>query len=98
VSEQLQDQLCSDPYLPQSRSEPLPSNITLPEGIEFRKLEFKMQPRRGGASGEGRLMYLVDSEQYLVILVWIYTHEELPGRPDDKSLRSTIQDAIDSVD
>jgi hypothetical protein len=98
VSEQLQDRLCSDPYLPQSRSEPSPSNIILPEGLEFRKMTFKMQPRRGGASGEGRLMYLVDWDQYLIILAWIYTKDEFSGRPDDESLMSEIKDAIDSVD
>lgn len=63
VGNQLLKRLASDPYPPKSRSEPLPSNISLPDGLAFRKLEFKMQPRLGGGSGEGRLMYLVDSEQ-----------------------------------
>jgi hypothetical protein len=29
-------------------------------------------------------------------LVWIYTHEEFEGRPDDKSLNVSWQDAIAS--
>ena len=105
VSEQLQDRLCFDPYLPQSRSEPLPSNVILPEGLEFRKMTFKMQPRRGGASGEGRLMYLVDSQQYRIILFWIYNHDQFScdqdkqdSRPSDKDLIPEIRDTIDSLD
>ncbi len=97
VSKQLLKKLRSDPFPTQSRAEPLPSNMTLPEGLAFRKLKFEMQPRRGGASGEGRLMYLVDSEQYRIILIWIYTHKEFSGRPDDKSLKNAIQEGLISL-
>jgi hypothetical protein len=35
--------------------------------------------------------------QNSIVLVWIYTHEEFEGRPDEKSLTATLQDAIDSL-
>lgn len=42
-------------------------------------------------------MYLVNSVQNSIVLVWIYTHEEFEGRPDTKSLTATLQDAIDAL-
>jgi len=54
-------------------------------------------PGLKGASGQGRLMYLINSIQSSIILVWIYTHEEYEGRPDEKSLEAVLQDAIASL-
>lgn len=42
-------------------------------------------------------MYLINSIESKIILVWIYTHEEFEGRPDDKSLKVALQDAIASI-
>jgi hypothetical protein len=93
---QLIDSLCLDPRPSNSALEPIPGKITLPGEIEFRKLRFSM-PGLRGASGQGRLMYLVNSVQNSIVLVWIYTHEEFAGRPEEKSLTATLQDAIDSL-
>ena len=70
--------------------------MALSEELEFRKLRFAIPDLRG-ASGQGRLMYLINSTQHKIILVWIYTHEEFAGRPDDKSLKVSLQDAIASL-
>lgn len=42
-------------------------------------------------------MYLINSTERKIILVWIYTHEEFEGRPDDKSLKVALQDVIASI-
>lgn len=93
---QLIDSLSFDPRPSNSVYEPIPGKLALPKELEFRKLRFAM-PNLRGASGEGRLMYLINSVQNSIVLVWIYTHEEFEGRPDEKILRTVLQDAIDSV-
>lgn len=95
---QLIDNLCIDPRPSNSALEPIPGKMTLPRELEFRKLRFAM-PSLRGASGQGRLMYLINSVQNSLVLglVWIYTHEEFEGRPDEKSLETVLQDAIDSL-
>lgn len=93
---QLTGNLCLDPHPSNSALEPIPRKITLPEELEFRKLRFAM-PGLRGASGQGRLMYLVNFVQHSIVLVWIYTHEEFEKRPDEKNLKVALQDAIDSL-
>ncbi|NEQ25575.1 MAG: hypothetical protein F6K28_42245 [Microcoleus sp. SIO2G3] len=39
---------------------------------------------------------MVDSAQNAIVLVWIYTHEEFEGRPDEKSLTSVLLEAVNS--
>jgi hypothetical protein len=92
---QLVDELCDEPRPSNSALEPIPGKMTLEE-LEFRKLRFTM-PGLRGASGQGRLMYLIDSTESKIILVWIYTHKEFEGRPDDKSLKISLHDAIASL-
>ena len=93
---QLIDNLCSDSRPSNSALEPIPGKMALPQELEFRKLRFAM-PGLRGASGQGRLMYLINSVQSSIVLVWIYTHEEYEGRPDEKSLEAVLQDAIASL-
>lgn len=93
---QMINDLCSEPRPTHSSLEPLPGKITLTEELEFRKIRFAMVPRLGGAAGQGRLMYLINSAQSTIILVWIYTHEEFEGRPDARSLRATLQEAMNT--
>ncbi len=95
ISQLLKD-LCHDPCPSNSAIEPLPGKNIIPQEFEFRKLRFIM-PGFKGASGQGRLMYLINSEQSLIVLVWIYTHEEFEKRPDDKSLKGSLQDALASL-
>jgi len=93
---QILKDLCSTPRPPKSALEPLPGKIRLPQEYEFRKLRFAM-PGLKGASGQGRLMYLINSAQNLIVLIWIYTHEQFERRPDEKSLEAVLQDAIASL-
>lgn len=92
---QLIDGLCLDPRPSNSAFEPIPGKLALPKELEFRKLRFAM-PNLRGASGQGRLIYLIDSVQNAIVLVWIYTHEEFEGRPDEKSLTSVLLEAVNS--
>lgn len=41
-------------------------------------------------------MYLLNSVQNSIALVWIYIHQEFEGRPDEKSSPSVLQDAVNS--
>jgi hypothetical protein len=79
-----------------SRLEPWPANLRA-DDWEFRKLMFIL-PGRRGASGQGRLMYLVNDTLKLVNLVWIYTHEEFQKRPPDKDLKGIMQELLDTQD
>lgn len=85
--------LRSDPRLPPPFGglEPWPKG-TYREGWELRKLHFD-PPELRGASGEGRLIYMIDTERSVVYLIWIYTHHEFPTRPPDKSLRQVVEEA-----
>jgi hypothetical protein len=50
--------LVQEPRHPDSRLEPIPKGIEVPDEWEFRKLVFAV-PGTAGAAGEGRLIYLV---------------------------------------
>jgi len=41
-------------------------------------------------------MYLVNHTQYVIKLVWLYTHSEFPKRPPDKSLKQLLQELMES--
>ncbi|MBD2097121.1 hypothetical protein H6F90_18640 [Trichocoleus sp. FACHB-591] len=84
--------LIDAPYPPSSRDEPLPSKIKLPEGWTFHKLEFRCSK---GASGQIRLMYLVNEEVSVIKPLWIYSHEQFVKRPPDKDIKNSIQEALD---
>jgi hypothetical protein len=87
--------LALHPQLEGSRLEPWP-NLNYPDW-EFRKLIF-LVPERSGASGEGRLMYLVNQQQRLIRLVWLYTHEEFKKRPPDKDLKTLMRELLDNTE
>ncbi|NJL22312.1 MAG: hypothetical protein HC895_18220 [Leptolyngbyaceae cyanobacterium SM1_3_5] len=91
--------LCIDPRPSDSAPEPIPGKMTLPDDLEFRKIRFTMpELKRDSGRGKGRLMYLINTAQNSITLVWIYTHEEFKGRPDAKSLIANLQGAIDSLE
>jgi hypothetical protein len=48
-----------------------------------------------GASGQIRLMYLVNESTCSIRLVWIYSHEQFAKRPTDRDLKSVIQEILD---
>jgi hypothetical protein len=85
--------LVQEPRHPDSRLEAIPEGIGLSDGFEFRKLRFEV-PGTSGAAGEGRLMYLVNYEDCLIHLLWIYTHEEFRGRPPETDLRQILREAL----
>ncbi|GAX40843.1 hypothetical protein NIES4075_18090 [Tolypothrix sp. NIES-4075] len=91
VAEVLEN-LIEDQYPINSRNEPLPAKIQLPEGWTFHKLELKVGR---GASGQVRLMYLVNTSDCVIKLVWIYNHEQFAKRPADKDLKSVIKEILD---
>lgn len=86
------EDLTEDQYPINSRSEPLPGRIQLTEGWTFHKLEFKISK---GASGQIRLMYLVNTTACVIRPVWIYSHEQFVKRPADKDLKSVIKEILD---
>lgn len=86
------EDLLIDQFPPNSRQEPLPSKINLPEGWTFHKLEFRFSQ---GASGQIRLMYLVNSTICIIKPVWIYSHEQFTKRPADADLKSVIKEILD---
>lgn len=87
--------LATNPYPLKSREEPLPSKTSLAIGWTFHKLEIRVGK---GASGQVRLMYLVNEESSIVKLVWIYNHEQFAKRPEDRDLRDVLNLAFESDD
>lgn len=87
------ESLANNPRLSNSRLEPWPKNVYNPDW-EFRKIQFAM-PGLSGASGEGRLMYLVNYNQCLLKLVWLYTHEEFEKRPSEKDLQQILRELVE---
>ncbi len=86
--------LAQQPNLEGSRLEPWPAKLSYPDW-EFRKLVFSV-PHRKGASGEGRLMYLLNVERCIIQLVWLYTHENFEKRPADKDLKILMRELLDN--
>jgi hypothetical protein len=86
--------LVQEPRHPDSRLEPIPKGVAVPDGWEFRKLVFEV-PGTAGAAGEGRLVYLVSDRDGLIKLLWLYTHEEFKGRPPDQALRQVLQEGLE---
>lgn len=86
------DELATDPFPAKSRDEPLPSKAVVPEPWTFHKLEIWVSK---GASGQVRLMYLVNEEARMIRPLWIYNHEQFAKRPDDRDIRAVIDEALD---
>lgn len=90
--EQTLEGLLENPYPDNSRREPLPGKIQLPEDWSFHKLELRVAK---GASGQIRLMYLVNPSDCIIQLVWIYSHEQFTNRPSDSDLKNVIREILD---
>lgn len=91
IAKTLED-LIEDPYQNNSRLEPLPRKLKLPEGWTFHKIEIWVSK---GASGQIRLMYLVNLKTRIIRLVWIYSHEQFAKRPSDIDLKSVMAEILD---
>jgi mRNA-degrading endonuclease RelE of RelBE toxin-antitoxin system len=83
------EKLILDPYPSQARSEPLPSTLILPEEWRFYKLVIVIAK---GASGQIRIMYLINEQEKIIKLLWIYNHEQFAKRPPDKDIKDTIKE------
>ncbi|WP_335104564.1 hypothetical protein [Nostoc sp.] len=86
------EDLIEDQYPINSRNEPLPRKIELPQAWSFHKLEFKVSK---SASGQIRLMYLVNTTDCVIKLVWIYSHEQFAKRPTEVDLKSVLKEILD---
>jgi hypothetical protein len=87
IIEKVLEELIEKQYPPNSRQEPLPSNLKLSEDWTFHKLTIRFSK---GASGQIRLMYLVNKNLYVIRLVWLYSHEQFSKRPEEKDLKGVI--------
>jgi len=75
-----------------SQPEPLPKKLKLPSSLEFRKIRFKIGK---GESGQIRIMYLINRDQYKVHLSFIYNKDQYKKRPPDDYLIPMIQDVLE---
>lgn len=83
--------LTINPYPPKSRFEPLPSKLKLLLNWQFHKLVIKFLK---GASGEIRIMYLVNEKEKIIKPIFIYTHQQFAKRPPDKEIRDLLKDNL----
>lgn len=86
------EDLIENQYPQNSWEEPIPRKIQLPSGWTFHKLGFTVCK---GASGQIRLMYLVDITACVVKPMWIYSHEQFAKRPPDPEIRSVMKEILD---
>ncbi|NEP10815.1 MAG: hypothetical protein F6K14_11475 [Symploca sp. SIO2C1] len=75
-----------------SEPEPLPKKLKLPSSLEFRKIRFKIGK---GESGQVRIVYLVNRDEYKVHLLFIFNHEQYEKRPPDDYIKVLIQDTLE---
>jgi mRNA-degrading endonuclease YafQ of YafQ-DinJ toxin-antitoxin module len=86
------EQLIVDPYPAQARDEPLASGMKIPDLWTFHKLAFTTSK---GASGQIRLIYLVNESEKVIKILWIYNHEQFRKRPPDKDLKDVLKEAFE---
>ena len=94
ISDKLKE-LLTNPYPPDSRYEPLPKKVIIPNKWTFYKLAFKYEK---GASGQIRIMYLVNEKDLIIKPIWIYTHEQFSKRPPDKDIKNVINESLENED
>lgn len=94
ISDKLKE-LLKNPYPPDSRQESLPSKVILPDKWTFHKLAFKYDK---GASGQIRIMYLVNEKDLIIKPIWIYTHEQFSKRPPDKDIKNVVNESLENED
>ncbi|NET25619.1 hypothetical protein [Okeania sp. SIO1I7] len=92
IISQYLDELIIHPYPPQARVEPLPSGLKLPDEWQFYKLVLTIAK---GASGQIRLMYLVDEKQRVIKPLWIYNHQQFEKRPPAQDIKDVIQEIFE---
>ncbi|MEH2372264.1 MAG: hypothetical protein V7K15_04120, partial [Nostoc sp.] len=55
--------------------------------IRLKSQHITFQTTSKGASGQIRLMYLVNTTDCVIKLVWIYSHEQFAKRPTEVDLK-----------
>lgn len=73
----------------------MPKRTNLPQGWTFHKLELIVGK---GASGQIRLMYLVNEDLEVIKPLWIYNHDQFKKRPSDKDIDDVILEIFDDSD
>ena len=86
------ERLIINPYLPQSRNEPVPSGCKFSEDWQFYKLVVTFGK---GASGQIRLMYLVNETEKIIKPLWIYNHQQFEKRPPDKDIGKVMKEIFE---
>jgi hypothetical protein len=84
------ENLLENPYPKEASLEPLPG-MELSKEWTFYQLRLKIGK---GASGQIRLMYLVNPVEQVILPVWIYSHEQFAKRPSNEDLRQVFQDIL----
>lgn len=102
------ENLTIDPRPSSSRNEPWPHDTCIP-GVELRKITFKL-PGHSGAKQQGRLVYLYElpyvdpgdenpqEQEGNIPVIFVYSHSQYPGRPEDKVLRLAIEEASEDLE
>jgi mRNA-degrading endonuclease YafQ of YafQ-DinJ toxin-antitoxin module len=85
------EQLTLNPFPPNARKEPLPSSFNLSQNWQFYKLAIVVAK---GASGQIRIMYLVDEIQRIIKPIWIYNHQQFTKRPPDQDIKQIINETF----
>lgn len=84
--------LLDQPRPSDSSPEPLPAKSQLPEGWTLYKLR---QKRGQGASGQIRLIYLINEPERVIKPLWIYTHAQYAKRPPDADLSQVLKESLE---
>jgi hypothetical protein len=48
-------------------------------------------PGLSGASGQGRILYLIDRKEQTITLLMFYTHQDYAKRPPDKVIEKILK-------
>lgn len=51
-----------------------------------------------GASGQIRIMYLVNKKDLIIKPIWIYNHEQFSNRPPDKDIKNVLNESLKNED
>ena len=82
------EELTNNPYLNKSRSEPLPNGVKSPQEWGLYKLRIMFAK---GASGQIRIIYLVNEQDRIIKPLWIYNHKQFAKRPPEQDVETVIK-------
>lgn len=81
--------LINDPFGHGCGEEPRPAKLKLAEDLQFYKLKQKIAQH---ASGQIRIMYLVNKKARTIYFLLIYSHEQFAKRPHDQEIINAVQE------